>query len=79
MWFAIACSTVAAYASYASAQSNISPFFMDNRSHWEREQIRRKREREAEDRKIRRQALYGCALLIALAISGAYLVVSALA
>ena len=75
MWFAMACAVTAAYTSHAASLGYTSrPAPAKPQLDWEREQIRRKHERDAEERKIRRQGMYGAALLLAFALSVGYLV-----
>lgn len=75
MWYAITCAVVSAYASHeASRGYALCRTPKKQQLDWERDQIRRKHERDAEDRKVRRQGMYGTMLLIAFALSVGYLV-----
>jgi hypothetical protein len=75
MWFAMAAAVAASYVSYASAHASASdPNPAKQQLDWERDQLRRQAARDAEARKIRRQGMYGTALLIAFALSAGYLV-----
>lgn len=75
MWAFAAAAAVAAYASHEASRGYASLQVPQKQQlDWERDQIRRKYERDAEDRKIRRQGMYGTMLLIAFALSVGYLV-----